>query len=182
MVYCPYHPWDWYIYLHEWLIFTSMYGISAVTKCLLHTRSKQQVFSCVCVRWRTASLQSCDRKIHSRPRQDSPGRGSLQDHHTAIRTWTRIKSLTQVSSSLKRFSAAVLSWTKGSKALRFILPISSCWRTTSKSNVDAARWMICSKLPNQVGEAQEALPEPETTRRRLESCAGSQVDAWRTIS
>ena len=18
---CPYHPWDWYIYLHEWLIF-----------------------------------------------------------------------------------------------------------------------------------------------------------------
>ncbi len=26
----------------------------------------------------------CDRKIHSRPRQDSPGRGSLQDHLTAV--------------------------------------------------------------------------------------------------
>ena len=21
-LYQPYHPWDWYIYLHEWLIFT----------------------------------------------------------------------------------------------------------------------------------------------------------------
>ena len=90
----------------------------------------------------------CDRKIHSRPRQDSPGKGSLQDHLTAVRTWARIKLLKLLH--LWSVSAQKCCHGPVSKALLFILPISSCWRTTSKSNVDAARWMICCKAAKSI--------------------------------
>ena len=50
----------------------------------------------------------------------------------------------------KRFSAAALSWTKVAKVLLFILPTSGCWRTTCKSNVEAARRIICCKAAKSI--------------------------------
>ena len=103
----------------------------------------------------------CDRKIHSRPRQDSPGRGSLQDHLPAVRTWTRIKLL----KLLHLWSASGQQCCHGPKCPR---PSSSlCQYLRAGGLLPNPMWTqqggwFAAKLPNQFGEVQEALPEPET--------------------
>ena len=56
----------------------------------LHAVAQRVTSANVC---RSNSLSYGMQANHCRPRLDSPGRGSLQDHLTAVRTWTGIKLL-----------------------------------------------------------------------------------------
>ena len=160
-----------------------MYGISAVTKCLLHTRSKQQVFSCICVRWRTASLLNLALALNESSCHSVTG-NSFKAKARFSRE--RLPSLKRLLKFVHLWSASAQQCCHGPKGSR---PSSSFCQylraggLLPNPHVDAARWMICRKAAKSIRGCSGGTSRAwNISRRRLESCAGSQVDAWRTIS
>ena len=75
--------------------------------------------------------------------KDSPGRGSLQDHLSAMHLLSALFTV----EALQRSTAIMDQCVQGPLLLFAHI---FCWRTTSKSKVDAARWMICCRAARSI--------------------------------